>query len=66
MDFLDFRPLGPPKWREIHKSPKVVDFVESASVAEAICKSLVNFLDFRSGTAEKEGTSQKPKKLSIL
>ena len=63
VDLLDFRPLGPPKWRELHKSPKVVDFVESASVAEAICKSLVDFLDFRSlhGTAEMEGTSQKPK-----
>ena len=47
VDFLDFRPLGPPKWREPHKSPKVVDFVESALFAEAISKALLDFMDFR-------------------
>ena len=47
MDFLDFRPLGPPKWRETHKSPKVVDFAESVPFAEAISKAFMDFLDFR-------------------
>ena len=47
MDFLGFRLLGPPKWREPHKSPKVVDFVESAPFPEAISKAPVDFLDFR-------------------
>ena len=39
VDFLDFRLLGPPKWREPHKSPKFVDFVESAPFPEAISKA---------------------------
>ena len=30
-----------------HKSPKVVDFVESAPFPEAIPKAPVDFLDFR-------------------
>ena len=60
--FPDFRLLGPPKWREPHKSPKFVDFVESASFPEAISKAPVDFLDFRLlGPAFMEGTPQKPK-----
>ena len=47
MDFLHFRPLRPPKWREPCKSPKFVDFVESAPFSEAISNTPVNFLDFQ-------------------
>ena len=47
MDFLEIRLLGPPKWREPHKSLKFVDFVESAPFPEAISKAPVDFLDFR-------------------
>ena len=47
MDFLQLRFLGPLKWREPHKSPKVVDFVQSAPFPEAISKAPVDFLDFR-------------------
>ena len=36
MDFLDFRLLRQPTWREPHKSLKSVDFVESAPFPEAI------------------------------
>ena len=98
MDFLDFRLLGPLKWREPQKSPKFVDFVKFAPFPEAISKAPVDFLlDLRllgplkwrepykspkvvdfvsgshfqgpcgfpafpaSGTAEMEGTPQKPK-----
>ena len=43
---LDFRLVGPLKWRE-HKSPKVVNFVESAPFAEAISKAPWDLLDFR-------------------
>ena len=46
--FPDFRLLGQPKWKEPHKSPKFVDFVESAPFPEAISKAPVDFLDFRS------------------
>ena len=45
--FPGFPALGQPKWREPHKSPKVVDFVESAPFPEAISKALMDFLDFR-------------------
>ena len=62
VDFLDFRLLGPPKWREPHKSPKFVDFVESAPFPEAIFQGSCGFpATPASGTAEMEGTPQKPK-----
>ena len=44
VDFLDFRLLGPPKWREPYNRPKCVDFVESAPFPEAISKAPVDFL----------------------
>ena len=46
VDFV-VRPLGPLKWKEPHKSPKVVDFVESALFAEAISKAFLDLMDFR-------------------
>ena len=64
-DFLAFRLLGPPKWREHHKSPKFVDFVESAPFLEAISKAPVDFLDFRVA-AEMEGNPTNAQNLSIL
>ena len=38
---------GSSKWREHHKSPKVVDFVRSAPFPEAISKAPVDFLEIR-------------------
>ena len=40
-------PEATPKWREPHKRPKFVEFVESAPFPEAISKAPVEFLDFR-------------------
>ena len=66
--FLHFRHLGPPKWGEPHKSPKVVDFVKSAPSA-AISKACLDFLrvsgfwDGRNGGKEPHTKAQK---LSIL
>ena len=61
VDFLDFRPLGPPKWREPHKSPKVVDFV----IPLLLRKPFPRPSGFPGcpapRTAEMERTSQKPK-----
>ena len=47
MDFLEIRLLGPPKWREPHKSLKFVDFIESAPFPEAISKAPVDFREGR-------------------
>ena len=44
--FPGFLPLGPPKWREPHKSPIFVDFVQSAPFPEPF-PAPVDFLDFR-------------------
>ena len=66
MNFLDFQLLGPPKWREPHKSLKFVDFVESGPFRQPFPRPL--WISWISGLWDRrnEGNPTKVQKLSIL